>query len=133
MLFIYWVEVHPIHGERVKEIYDRMRRRRDVLCASAFSVAEALTGPLKRGDAETAANIRSFFNSPIVEVSPFTRETAERYAQIRASLRVSQPDAIHLACAAQSGTDLFLTNDHHLQGLVVPGIDFIAGMDTDIL
>ena len=133
MLFIYWLEDHSVHGAKVKDIYDRMRRRGDVLCASAFSVAEVLTGPLKRGDTGTASNIRSFFDSPRVEVSAFTRETADRYAQIRATLRVSQPDAIHLACAAQSGADLFLTNDHRLRGLVVPGIHLIAGMDVDIL
>jgi hypothetical protein len=30
------------------------------------------------------------------------------------------------------GFDLFLTNDDHLRGLAVPGIDFIAGMNVDL-
>jgi predicted nucleic acid-binding protein len=133
MLFAYWLEDHPIFGDRVKDIYDRMRDRGDVLCASTFSIAEILSGPLKKGAAERVAQVRAFFDSPAVEVSLFTREAAERYAVIRAARRVSPEDAIHLACAAQSGADLFLTNDHRLRGLVVPGIHFIAGMDVDIL
>jgi predicted nucleic acid-binding protein len=69
---------------------------------------------------------------PAVELLPFTIETAERYARIRGDNRVSPPDAIHLASAAHAGVDLFLTNDRRWQGLVIPGIDFIAGMDVNL-
>ena len=58
------------------------------------------------------------------------RQTAN--ARIRAENRVSPPDAIHLASAAQAGVELFLTNDHRVRGLVIPGIDFIAGMDVNL-
>jgi len=131
MLFIYWLEDDPIHSPVIEKIYTRMQERRDVLCASAFTLGELLIQPLKRGTAD-AAKIRSFFGSPAIEVAPFTAETAEHYAQIRATNRVSPSDAIHLACAAQSATDLFLTNDNQLRGLVIPGIQFIAGMHSDL-
>jgi len=42
-------------------------------------------------------------------------------------------DAIHLACAAQAGTDLFLTSDKRLVGQIVPGVQFIAPLDTTLL
>jgi predicted nucleic acid-binding protein len=41
-------------------------------------------------------------------------------------------DAIHLASAAQAGTDLFLTNDKRLIGKVIPGIHFIASIDAQL-
>ena len=132
MLFIYWLEDHPVHFARVQKIYDRMQQRQDVLCASAFTLGELLIGPLKHGAADAAAGIRTFFGSSAIDVAPFTPETAERYAQIRASQRVSPSDAIHLACAAQSRADLFLTNDHRLRGLAIPGIHFIAGMTSEL-
>jgi uncharacterized protein len=66
-------------------------------------------------------------------VIPFTSETADLYGQIRGSLRISSADAIHLACAASAGTDLFLTKDRSLVGKVIPGIQFIAGLDSNIL
>jgi hypothetical protein len=49
------------------------------------------------------------------------------------TLGTSPADAIHLASAAQAGTDLFLTNDKSLVGKIVPGIQFIAMLDTQIL
>jgi predicted nucleic acid-binding protein len=68
-----------------------------------------------------------------VEVIPYTLETADLYANLRATVGVSSSDAIHLACAAEARTDLFLTNDKNLVGKVIPGIQFIAGLDSNIL
>ena len=79
-----------------------------------------------------AKQIREAFESPMVEVIPYTLETADLYARIRADLSVSPADAIHLACAAQVGAELFLTNDAGLIGKIVPGIHFIAGLDTNL-
>jgi predicted nucleic acid-binding protein len=75
----------------------------------------------------------SVFRSPFVEVIPFGLEAAEHYASIRANQSISAPDAIHLACAAQASVDLFLTDDRALIGKIIPGIQFIAGLDSDIL
>ena len=40
---------------------------------------------------------------------------------------------MHLATAAQAGVNLFLTHDHRLKKLTIHGIDFIAGMDVNVL
>lgn len=63
---------------------------------------------------------------------PFTADAARLYGKIRANMGVTPADAIHLACAAEAKVDLFLTNDSKLMRKVVPGIQFIAGLDTDI-
>jgi uncharacterized protein len=132
MLFIYWLEDHPIHAKRVKHILAKMEERQDQLCTSSFAVGEVLVGPYKARAMAAAKQIREFFASSFVEVIPYTLETADRYARIRADLGVSPADAIHLACAAQANTDLFLTNDNGLTSKVIPGIQFIAGMDTNL-
>ena len=64
---------------------------------------------------------------------PSTAAAAEHYADIRARHRTKSPDAIHLACAASAGVDLFLTNDAAIARLDVPGIRFIAGLDAPVL
>ena len=133
MLFIYWLEDHPQYGGRLQQIFERMRDRQDQLCTSTFAVGETLVGFYKRGASETAARVRNFFRQDSVEVIPYTLETADLYADIRARIGVSSADAIHLACAASAGTDLFLTNDKNLIGRVIPGIQFIAGLDSNIL
>lgn len=133
MLFVYWLEDHPQYGDRVQQIFDRMRHRQDQLYTSTFTVGETLVGFHKRGAMETASRVRNFFQQEIVEVIPFTLETADLYASIRAASGISSSDAIHLACAATAGTDLFLTNDKNLIGKVIPGIQFIAGLNSDII
>ena len=133
MLFIYWIEEHPEYSVRVGELHKTMMGRGDTLCTSVFTAGEILTGMYKRGAAEQAAEIRNFFRSPNVEMLPFTLETADYYGRIRAQHRVSPADAMHLATAAQAGVNLFLTHDHRLKKLTIHGIDFIAGMDVNVL
>ncbi len=133
MLFVYWFEEHPAYIERMQHILTRMELRNDTLCTSSFAVGEVLVGPYKRGAPDAAGRIRETLRPPFAEVLPFTNDAADHYARIRAELEVSSSDAIHLACAAHAGVDLFLTNDRKLVGKIVPGIQFIAGLDSDIL
>src|SRR5262249_19713299 len=132
MLFVYWLENHPTYAKRVQHILTKMEERQDRLCTSSFTAAELLVGPYKSNAPALAKQICEVFASPLVEIIPFTLAAADHYAQIRAQHGVSPADAIHLACAAQAGADLFLTNDASLPGKMIPGIQFIVGLDTNL-
>jgi predicted nucleic acid-binding protein len=129
MVFIYLIEDHPKFGASVGRIYERMRKRQDTLYTSVFTLGEALIGPVKARDAILANKMRTAFRGDDVSLLPFLPSTAEMYANIRVSLPVKSPDAIHLATAAEANVDIFLTNDKHLHRLTIPGIQFIAGLD----
>jgi uncharacterized protein len=133
MLFIYWLEDHPQYAKRVGAIRSRMEERGDQLITSAFTFGEILAGAYRKGATQVATESRPLLKKIVSEVVPFTIETADHYAQIRGKLGVAPADAIHLACAAQSGTDLFLTNDKRLVGKIVPGIQFIASLEMQLL
>lgn len=133
MLFVYWLENNVQYADRIRDVKTAMERRSDRLCTSIFTVGEVLVGSSKTQDLEMGRTTRAFFESSAVELLPFTWETAEIYSQIRAGNNVYPADAIHLACAAQARADLFLTNDRRLCRLTVPGIHFIAGLDTNLL
>jgi predicted nucleic acid-binding protein len=132
MVFIYWLESHPAYAPRVEFILQSMLTRGDRLCASHLTLGEVLVGPLKHQQTTLAANVRKLFDGANIEVLPFDRQAAERFAQLRASANITPADAIHLACASASGIDLFLTHDASLQRLSVPGIHFIAGLDVNV-
>lgn len=133
MLFIYLIEGNPDFGPRVRTIYRAMQKRGDMLCTSVFTLGEVLTGPRKLGAAEVVNQIRDFFlRGSQVELLPFTAITADRYSDIRASTSVRPADAIHLASAADFGVELFLTHDKSLYKLAIPGIHFVAGLDTNL-
>jgi predicted nucleic acid-binding protein len=133
MLFVYWIEDNPTYSARLQQLAGKMKERGDQLCTSSFAVGEILLGPYKKRAYDVVQKIRQFFRPPLVEIIPFTLEAADHYASIRATRTISPADAIHLACAAFAGTDLFLTNDRNLVGRVVPGIQFIAGLDSNII
>lgn len=130
MLFIYWLEDNPQFARRVDAIRSRMRERDDELITGAFTFGEVLAGIYRRGASSLADETKRLLQGVVAEVVPFTLETADRYAQIRGSLGLAPADAIHLASAAQAGTDLFVTNDKKLVGKFVPGVQFIASLDT---
>jgi predicted nucleic acid-binding protein len=133
MLFVYWLDDNPLFAKRLATVHARMRERKDQLITSAVTVGEVLAGIYRKGPASRIDEIRTGLLTLLSEVVPFNVETADRYAWIRGNTKISSPDAIHLACAAASGTDLFLTNDKNLLGKVIPGIQFIAGLDSNIL
>jgi predicted nucleic acid-binding protein len=133
MLFIYWLEDHPQYARRVDAIRSRMEQRHDQLITGAFTFGEVLAGAYRKGARQEAEEMRALLRNAVAEVIPFTLETADSYARIRGNSGVAPADAIHLASAAQAGTDLFLTNDQRLVGKIVPGIQFIASLDTQLL
>ncbi len=131
MIFIYWLEANPDFGNRVDAIWSRMQERDDQLITGALALGEILAGAYKQGaDRQRVLDVKVAFAGAVAEVIPFTAETADLFAQIKGSGRIPSADAIHLACAASAKTDLFLTNDKNLVGKFVPGIQFIASLDT---
>jgi len=133
MLFIYHFDGHPEFGPAVGRIMERMETRGDTLCTGTFAAAEVMAGPRRAGAFDILERYKQFFRSPDIRLIDFRLPTAERFAEIRGRLSVSPPDAIHLACAAEAGVDLFLTHDRRLAGKVVPGIDFIGDLFTPLL
>jgi uncharacterized protein len=134
MLFIYWLEENPQFGKRVDAIWSRMQERNDQLITGALALGEVFAGAYKRGaDRERIQQVKAALENAVSTVIPFTAETADAYGRIKGSLKIPSADAIHLACAATAGTDLFLTNDRNLVGKVIPGIHFIAGLDSNII
>ena len=127
------LEAHPRFKVRVTQITHRMEERGDTLCTSAFTVGEVLAGPSRTQRWDELSRVRAFFRSPELRLLEFKLSTAEIFAEIRGRSGISSGDAIHLACAAEARVDLFLTHDKKLANKIVPGIQFIATLDTSIL
>jgi predicted nucleic acid-binding protein len=133
MLFAYLFEGHLEFKPKVAQIADRMEERGDTLCTSVFAVGETLAGPSRTQRWDEVSKLRAFFRSQELRLLEFKLSTAEIFAEIRGRTGVSPADAIHLACAAEARVDLFLTHDKRLVKKIIPGIQFIATLDTHIL
>jgi predicted nucleic acid-binding protein len=132
MLYAYWLEGNNKLSRRVQQIHYIMVQRSDSLCSSLFVLGELMVGPVKTNDAAAASSIERYFNSNAVTMLPYTSQSIRLFAELRARHGVKALDALHLSIAATSGVDLFLTHDRRLHKLAVPGLPFIAGIETDL-
>ena len=126
-LFIYLLEGRGPLSERVAELRRAMLERDDQLATSALTLGEVLVKPSERGDAELQAKYQAAITGTCL-VIPFSTSAARIYAKLRGD-RIGPPDAIQLACAADVGVDLFVTNDTRLQKVRVAGIQFISPLE----
>jgi uncharacterized protein len=127
-LFVYLFEGHGERTAKVRRLRERMLERSDELWTSTLTLGEILVKPVEEG----AESLRQQYESVLTEtvrLIPFDREAAIRYAGIRRERAIRPPDAIQLACAAQAGIDLFVTNDDRLSRLSVPGIQFVVSLE----
>jgi len=127
-LFVYFLEGNEKFSPLTRELRRNMLARGDQLLTSTFTLGEVLVKPLERGDMVSCRKFEDMITRSAL-VLPFDVQAARNYANIRCDRSVKAPDAIQLACAASAGVDLFVTNDHRLQGKQVSGIQFIAPLD----
>jgi predicted nucleic acid-binding protein len=128
-LFIYLFEQNAEWSPRVIELRRRMLARGDELLTSYLTVGEVITKPKQLNNAMLERSYLNFFSGGSVELVGFSLEAAQRYGDIRSRQRIRPADAIQLACASAARTDLFVTNDNRLSGLVVAGVTFVTGIE----
>jgi predicted nucleic acid-binding protein len=128
-LFIYRWDTNSVLFEKVKMLQRRMIANQTTLVTSTLALGELQVGPRKKGDAALALRYKTTI-SQIATVVSFDEAAADMYTFIRQNTKAKGPDAIHLACAAAHGVDLFVTNDGDLQGLRIPGIQFVVSIQT---
>ncbi len=133
MLLIYLVEGHSTFRHRAEQLLGRTRRRGDALFTSYLALGEVLAGAEKSPHPQKTDAIRETLEELGFSYLPFDAGAVRIFSHLRAKEKLRVPDSIHLACAASSRIDLFLTGDKQLLRLDVPGIQFIADFNAPIL
>jgi predicted nucleic acid-binding protein len=91
-----------------------------------------MAGVERSGISGAADSVRAALEEMRFSFLPFDDDAVSPFSKLRAKEKLRAPDAIHLACAASVGMDLFLTGDRQLTRLDVPGIQFIADFNSNI-
>ena len=126
MLLIYLLEGNRDFRPRVEALLARSRRRNDSLFTSYVALGEVLAGAAKSPDPRKTRTVQTVLKEMGFSYLPFDSGAVLPFGRLRSQTKVKIADAIHLACAASAGIDLFLTGDKELAKLDVPGIQFIA-------
>lgn len=127
-LYIYLFEDYGKLSALTVSLRSKMLQRGDQLLTSALTLGEVLVRPTERGNINLCRKYEQAITATSL-VIPFDVEAAKRYAELRCDRSLRAPDAIQLACAASARVDLFITNDEHLQGKEVAGIQFIVALN----
>ena len=86
----------------------------DQIAVSHLVRLECRVKPILNGDAPRLALYDAFFARADVRILPITSAVFDRATLIRAAYKFKLGDSLHLAAAAESGCDRFLTNDTRL-------------------
>jgi uncharacterized protein len=133
MLFVYLLEGHAAHSSRVRHLLERSYERGDSVFCSDLALGEVMAGAGPSPDKQKQAVIQETLHDMGFHFLPFDEGAVLPFSQLRAKEKLKVADAIHLACAASAGIDLFLTGDKQLLKLHVPGVQFIADFYTPLL
>lgn len=127
-LFIYLFEGEGSILKQVTALRESMLARGDQLITSALTVGEILVKPVEQRDDDIARKYVEAIEATAL-ILPFDAKCTTIYAGLRCDRSLKPPDAIQLACAAEFGVDLFITNDAKLYKKRVQGIQFIVPLE----
>jgi predicted nucleic acid-binding protein len=86
----------------------------DLIAVSDLVRLECRVKPILNGDTSRLAVYDAFFVRSDVRILPISPAVFDRATLIRAHHKFALGDSLHLAAAAESGCDRFLTNDTRL-------------------
>lgn len=112
---IYQLEGHPGLAKRFLPLFERHDAGELSFAVTTVSIAEVLTGPLRKGDEALTRRYRAVLESwHVVEL---TADIAESAARLRGSLGLRLADAIQAASALAINADALATHDRDFSRL----------------
>ncbi|HXR98849.1 MAG TPA: PIN domain-containing protein [Terriglobales bacterium] len=127
-LFIYLLEGKDARARQALALHDAMTARGDQLFTSALALAELLVKPQELGLEADVRRLEQAVRAS-ARILGFDQRHCRAFATIRCLRGIHSADAVHLACAAIEGMDLFVTGDARLHGKRVEGIQFIVPLE----
>ena len=125
-VFIYAVEHSPEHAAFLDGLFDLLEAGEVVAVTSELTLAEVLAKPFEDGRADLARLYEEMVApSAWLSVVPVERAILVTAARLGPELGLKLPDAIHVASAAATGCELFLSNDRRLKmpnGITLTGL-----------
>jgi len=106
---VYILEEHALLAARFQPLFDAHAAGRFRFAITTVTIAEVLTGPLKRGQEGLARRYRAFLDS--WQVVGLDADIAEGVARLRASSHLKLPDAVQAATALAINAEALVTYD----------------------
>lgn len=121
VIFIYFVERHPRFLPVVRPVFVAIDGGQLPGITSGVTLLETLVAPYRAGDVELVGRYEELLTRGRgLTLVGLDRRVLHGAARLRASYRITTPDALQLAAAQRARCPVFLTNDRGLPQL--PGL-----------
>jgi predicted nucleic acid-binding protein len=123
-VWIYALEAFPTYVQELTTLLQAIDQGNLLAVTSELSLAEVLVKPIQNQNV-SQQNLykQALSTTPNLQVVPVQRDILIEAAQLRASINLKLPDAIHAATAIRTQCSSLLTNDQKFQS--VPGLHII--------
>ena len=116
-VFIYSIEAHPTYYTVLEPLWTKFYAGTIELISSELTLTETLVVPMRDRDNELINTYEQFLLFSNVRLIPISQAILRSAAQIRATINLKTPDAIHGATALAESTTLLITNDNQFRNL----------------
>lgn len=108
---IYAIEKISPYDTLLQPLWEPRTSEFPYFVGSELLLLETLVKPIQAGDELLQTAFRHFLYAREMQLIPISTTILETALQLRATVNLKTPDAIHAATALQTGCKLFITND----------------------
>lgn len=127
-ILIYTVEANSTYFTALQPLWQKFQAGDIELITSELTLMETLVTPLRNADSRLIFDYEQLLTASEIQLLPITQLILKTAANLKATISLKTPDAIHAATALNMGCTLFLTNDSGLQ--TVPGLSVTVLKDV---
>ncbi|MEW6088327.1 MAG: type II toxin-antitoxin system VapC family toxin [bacterium] len=114
-VFIYHFEENPRYLKLTQQILNFIASQKINAFCSELIILEILVQPYKKEGNDLIDRYEILLsNFPHLTILPVDRSVLRKAAELRARYHIKSPDAIHLASAINSESEIFIGNDRNL-------------------
>lgn len=126
-VLIYHLELIKPYDELTRILIKKIAGNQTTCFISALTITELLTKPYRLKDREKINLFEMFIRSiPNTIIKSIDYDISKKAASLRGEYNLRTPDALVLATAIVTGSDLFITNDIALKRFKIDGIKTIT-------
>jgi len=110
-VLIYTLEENTDYFSLLRPLWTKFQAREIELISSELILLEVLVLPLRNNNESLVSAYEQLLLNSAMKLVPINQSTLRQAANLRGSLNLKTPDAIHAATAISVNCDLLITND----------------------
>lgn len=108
---IYSVEKHADYWQILTSLWQSLKAKEIEVLTSELTLLETLVQPIKQNNTNLVSAYETLLTKTEIKLLPINLDVLRESANLRASINLKTPDAIHASSAFSANCTHFVTND----------------------